>query len=187
MKKIYGTLFVAFIAMFVFSSNSSNAQVPENSFSLSASFGSSWDDIGLSYAFANNFEAGLGVVFKNVSYSVSDGDAPESETKTGAYLWGTYYLTKGKLANPYIAAEFSYIMEPTEKTSLGETSFANMGIGVSFGAQAFITDGIALWGDMGVTYSSNKTTNKPNSGSESSFTTNIIEFMTASVGASFYF
>jgi hypothetical protein len=187
MKRIYGILTVAVIVAFVLFSSSTYAQLPEKSFSISASFGSSWDDVGLSYTFAENFEAGLGVVFKNVSYSVSEGDAPDSETRTGGYAWGTYYLTKGKLADPYIGVEVYYIADPTEENSAGELSFTDMGVGISFGAQAFITDGVALWGDMGVTYSSYKTTMTPNSGSESSHTTSIIEFMTASVGASFYF
>jgi hypothetical protein len=187
MTRVSMLFVVVLIAMLTLSSNSSNAQLPEGAFVVSASFSQEWDDAGLSYTFSKDFEAGLGIVFKNVSYSLSEGDSPDSETRTGFYAWGTYYLTKGKYANPYLAANIYYIADPSETNSNGEVNYSDMGAGISFGAQSFITDGLALWADIGVMYSSYKTTYKTNSGSESSHTKNIFQLLTSSVGASFYF
>jgi len=176
------------IVVSFFAINSSNAQLPVNSFALTASFSQDWNDAGISYTLTKDFELGAGVTFKNISYTVPDGmEEPDSESTVGFYVYGCYYLYEGEYVSPYLGVEFDYLAEPTQKLEGMDLDVSELGVGFSFGAQAFITKGIALWTDIGVYYGINSSTYKPNNGEEREHSTNTLQLLTTSVGASFYF
>jgi len=171
----------------IFSCEEAFSQLPINTFSISAGFNEDGDDIGFGYSISKNFEIGAGAGLSNISYSVSEGEAPESETIFGAYIYADYYLYKGDYVSPYIGLSAFYWVNPTDNLSNGEITHNEMGVRVYFGANAFITEGIALWTDLGIKYTIEDATYKPDSGSEISSTENILKLVTHSIGASFYF
>jgi len=182
---IFSIMLVIFLINF--GNEKAFSQVPLNTFSINASFSEEWNDVGLAYSISEDFEIGGGLGLKNTSYSVSEGDAPESETLLSFYGYGLYYLTEGKYVSPFLRVMAQYWTDSPKKVSEGEVSSNFLGVSLSFGAQAFITKGIAVHADLGIGFQTIKNTTSPTIGAEYSETTNMLKLFTSSVGASFYF
>ncbi len=180
-------ILAAIIAVFLLACLSVKAQVPAKTFGINAGFGSEWQEAGFLYTFSDNFEAGIGVSLVSKSYSVDEGDAPDSKTTVGFNVYGAYYLYKGDVVNPYLQFSAGYMQYPDEDHANYELSSNQIDFGISFGAQAFIVGGLAVWADVGISAAIESETMKPETGEEMTNGMTTISLVTTAVGASFYF
>lgn len=171
-----------FAATFLFAINA-NAQLPKGVFGLYSGLDNEGMHSGIMYTLTDNLEAGLGLQIMSESYtSDADGfEAPDAKTYLGFNVWGAYYLSKGDV-NPFLELDVSYMGYPTEGEGDHEKTSYDLGVGLSFGAQAFIVKSFAIYGSVGLYYSMYRMTQNDVTGG-----TNTFSLFTASLGASFYF
>jgi hypothetical protein len=187
MKKIIYLAAIILICIAFFLPDTAYSQVPVNSFILNASFSRGWSDIGIGYTFSESIEVAGGLGLKNVSYSVSEGEAPESENMLTFYGYGLYFLNKGEEIHPFLRVVVQYWTDTPEKTSVDDVCIDALSTSFTFGGKVFITKGIALVADVGLQFNMIKKTTTPISGDEYSITSNELSTFTSSVGISFYF
>lgn len=166
-----------FGVLFLFASNA-NAQLTAGSFGINASFGSDWDEAGLCYTLSDKTEVGISLSYDTKSYSYDTGTAPDAETTIGFGAYFAYYLSKGDVS-PFVALSAGMMNYPEDASG---HSPSHLEFELTFGAQTFITKGVAIFGELGVGYATHM-----HKQSTIEVTTNHIYLFTSAVGATFYF
>lgn len=118
--------------LFLFTSHS-YAQVPANTFGISANFGSSLNQAGFLYTISECIEVGAGLTFLNKSYTVDKGTAQDGQSTIGFSIYGAYYLAKG-IVNPYMSLGLDYTGYPKTTSGSSETTSNDIGFHFAFGA-----------------------------------------------------
>ena len=168
----------------ILASSESFSQLTPNTFGFCAKYGYESNYANLIYTLSENIEIDAVVGFKNVSYTVDEGEAPESETSLSFGAWGGYFLTKGDVS-PYIGVGVYYSGLPKSTVGDFETTSYNIEAEVDFGMQVFFNKHFAVFGEIKASYNilsedtkyTSETLNK---------TTGTFRIFTAAIGACFY-
>ena len=173
------------IALALFAFSSLNAQLTPNTFGIYGQFGTSFEEAGIVYTLSENIELDLGVGFKNVSYTVDEGDAPESESQMSFYLWGGYFLTKGDVS-PYLGLGIDYTAFPEPDVKTIEYAASDIELEFCFGIQTHVTKNLAFNIEIGAAYDMFTRKREGEDGKEYKYGENTFNLFTGAIGATFY-
>lgn len=183
MKKMLN-IFAALTVLFLFSANA-NAQLEQGDFGIHARFDSDINCANILYVISPHIYVDAGVGLESVSYSVDEGEAPDSKTTMMFQVWGGYFFTKTDVS-PFLGVGVSYQGFPDETTSTSDITKNKIAVEMNFGVNAFVTKKFAVYADIGVSYNM-LTTNTKTNGVEYKVKENTFKMFTSAIGATFYF
>jgi hypothetical protein len=138
------------VAIFVATTLSSNAQLPGGSFGVGAQFGGSNSMAVGHYALTDNMDIGVGLGYVSTSYDYDEPGVTEQDPESHFGFQGMfrYFLAKGKDVSPYVGGFISYSSHPGHKSSYGEETKSDLGLGAIFGGQVFLAKNFAVYGHV---------------------------------------